>query len=58
MNRAQRHESACPLGGVLLSQSVYDRVHALVEVEEIGGIKLKGLTEPVSAYALKGFKAG
>lgn len=55
VNRAQRHESACPLGGVLLSQTVYDRVHELVEVEEIGGIKLKGLTEPVSAYALKGF---
>jgi CheY-like chemotaxis protein/class 3 adenylate cyclase len=57
VNRAQRHESACPLGGVLLSQTVYDRIHELVEVEEIGGIKLKGLTEPVSAYALKGFKA-
>ncbi len=57
VNRAQRHESACPLGGVLLSQTVYDRIHELVEVEEIGGIKLKGLSEPVSAYALKGFVA-
>ncbi len=57
VNRAQRHESACPLGGVLLSQTVYDRVRDLVEVEEIGGIKLKGLSEPVSAYSLKGFVA-
>jgi CheY-like chemotaxis protein/class 3 adenylate cyclase len=56
VNRAQRHESACPLGGVLLSQTVYDRIHDRVEVEEIGGIKLKGLAEPVSAYALKAFR--
>jgi CheY-like chemotaxis protein/class 3 adenylate cyclase len=55
VNRAQRHESACPLGGVLLSQSVYDRIRDRVEVEEIGGIKLKGLAEPVSAYSLLGF---
>jgi adenylate cyclase len=57
VNRAQRHESACPLGGVLLSQATYDRLRDRVDVEEIGGIKLKGLTEPVSAYAIKGFRA-
>jgi adenylate cyclase len=55
VNRAQRHESACPLGGVLLSQTAYDRIKDKVMVEEITGIKLKGLTEPVSAYAIKGF---
>ena len=54
VNRAQRHESKCPLGGVLLSATVYERVAEFVEVEEIGGIKLKGIDEPVSAYALKG----
>jgi DNA-binding response OmpR family regulator len=54
VNRAQRHESKCPLGGVLLSASVYERVRESVRVEEIGGIMLKGIDEPVSAYALKG----
>jgi CheY-like chemotaxis protein/class 3 adenylate cyclase len=54
VNRAQRHESKCPLGGVLLSATVYERVAGLVEVEEIGGIELKGIEEPVSAYLLKG----
>ncbi len=58
VNRAQRHESACPLGGVLLSQTAYDRIKDKVTVEEITGIKLKGLTEPVSAYAIKGFVGG
>jgi adenylate cyclase len=58
VNRAQRHESACPLGGVLLSQTAYDRIKDKVIVEEITGIKLKGLTEPVSAFAIKGFTDG
>ena len=53
VNRAQRHESASPIDGVLLSQSTYARVERHVVVEEITGIKLKGLAAPVSAYVLK-----
>lgn len=56
VNRAQRHESACPLGGVLLSQGAYDRLRDKVVVEELPGIKLKGLPEPVSGWVLKGFR--
>ncbi len=56
VNRAQRHESACPLGGVLLSQAVYDRLHDRVDAEELPGIKLKGLAEPVSGWVLRGFR--
>ncbi|MGZ3449491.1 MAG: response regulator [Polyangiales bacterium] len=55
VNRAQRHESASPLGGVLLSQVAYDRIKKHVIVEELPGIKLKGLPEPVSGWVLKGF---
>ena len=55
VNRAQRHEAKCPLGGVLLSAALYDRIAAHVQVEEIGGIELKGIAEPVSAFVLKGF---
>ncbi len=56
VNRAQRHESKCPLGGVLLSADTYERVKEHVEVEEITGISLKGIDKPVSAYSLLGFK--
>jgi len=55
VNRAQRHEAKCPLGGVLLSAVLYDRIAEHVQVEEIGGIQLKGIAEPVSAFVLKGF---
>jgi CheY-like chemotaxis protein/class 3 adenylate cyclase len=56
VNRAQRHESKAPLGGVLLSADLYARIAAHVEVEEMTGITLKGIDHPVSAYVLKGFK--
>jgi class 3 adenylate cyclase len=55
VNRAQRHESKAPLGGVLLSRDTYARIRDHVEVEEAPGITLKGIDEPVSAYVLKGF---
>jgi len=56
VNRAQRHESKAPLGGVLLSRDLYQRIAAQVVVEEMPGITLKGIDEPVSAYILKGFR--
>jgi CheY-like chemotaxis protein/class 3 adenylate cyclase len=55
VNRAQRHESKAPLGGVLLSRDLYHRIADQVVVEEMPGITLKGIDEPVSAYILKGF---
>jgi adenylate cyclase len=55
VNRAQRHESKAPLGGVLLSRDLYHRIADQVIVEEMSGITLKGIDEPVSAYILKGF---
>jgi class 3 adenylate cyclase len=58
VNRAQRHESKAPLGGVLLSADLYARIGEHVEVEEMTGITLKGIDHPVSAYVLKGFRGG
>ena len=55
VNRAQRHEAKAPLGGVLMSPAVYDRVRDLIEVEQMTGITLKGIDEPQVAYVLKGF---
>jgi class 3 adenylate cyclase len=57
VNRAQRHESMAPKGGVLISDTVYARIKQHVAVEEVTGIKLKGIDKPVSAYVLKGFVA-
>jgi len=56
VNRAQRHESKAPLGGVLLSADLYPRVKDYVIVEEMTGLSLKGIEKPVSAYVLKGLK--
>ncbi len=56
VNRAQRHESKAPLGGVLMSMSVYDRVKKLVQAEEMTGLTFKGIDEPQSAFVLQGFK--
>ncbi|MBK8997856.1 MAG: response regulator [Myxococcales bacterium] len=56
VNRAQRHEGKAPLGGVLMSVSVYERIKDYVEVEEMTGLTFKGIDEPQSAYVLKGFK--
>jgi class 3 adenylate cyclase/CheY-like chemotaxis protein len=55
VNRAQRHESKAPLGGVLLSADLYARIKQHVQVEEMTGITLKGIDHPVSAFVLKGF---
>jgi len=57
VNRAQRHESKCPLGGVLMSSDVYERVFDRVEVEPMTGLQLKGIDTPQTAYVLKGFKS-
>jgi len=56
VNRAQRHEGKAPLGGVLMSVSVYGRIKDHVEVKEMTGLTFKGIDEPQSAYVLEGFK--
>jgi CheY-like chemotaxis protein/class 3 adenylate cyclase len=55
VNRAQRHESKCPLGGVLLSQDTYTRIASSVEVEEMPGLTFKNVPGTHSAYVLRGF---
>jgi class 3 adenylate cyclase len=55
VNRAQRHESKAPLGGVLMSAALYDRIKDHVLVEEMTGLTFKGIDEPQSAFVLKGF---
>ncbi|HTJ42086.1 MAG TPA: response regulator [Kofleriaceae bacterium] len=50
VNRANRYESKCKPGGVLISSSTRDALGTLVTVEEVHGLTLKGVAEPVTAY--------
>ncbi len=53
VNRAQRFESKAPIGGVLISQEVYDRVKEHVVCEPMEGLELKGIAEPVTAWVVR-----
>ncbi len=50
VNRANRSESKCQPGGVLISASTREALGALVTVEEVHGLTLKGVAEPVNAF--------
>ena len=50
VNRANRYEARCEPAGVLISASTRQRLGDLVEVREVRGLELKGVTEPVTAY--------
>ncbi len=55
VNRAQRHESKAPVGGVLMSADTYAQVRERVRAEPMEAIALKGIDTPVTAYVLTGF---
>ncbi|MFO0548801.1 MAG: response regulator [Polyangiaceae bacterium] len=57
VNRANRYESKCPIGGVLVSQSTRDALGELVEVEAAVGLELKGVSEPVTGYVVRSIAA-
>jgi adenylate cyclase len=42
---------------ILIAQRVFGTVESLVEVEELGGLTLKGFSRPVPAYNVLGLKA-
>jgi DNA-binding response OmpR family regulator len=54
VNRANRYEARAPHGGVLISQSTYDKLAEIITAEEVHGLELKGVTEPVTAYSVLG----
>ena len=56
VNRANRYEANAPHGGVLISDTTLARVKDLVEVEPLPGLKLKGLTEPVTGFVVTSIK--
>src|SRR6185369_13945703 len=57
VNRAQRFESNAPRGGILVGDRTYQATRDVYEYEQIAGLKLKGVPEPVNAYVVRGRKA-
>jgi adenylate cyclase len=53
VNRANRYESKCPIGGVLVSESTREALGDLVTVESVEGLELKGVSAPVTAYVVR-----
>ncbi len=53
VNRAQRYESTCPPGHVLISGSTRALLGDRVEVEPLPGLMLKGVDEPVTGYVVR-----
>jgi CheY-like chemotaxis protein/class 3 adenylate cyclase len=50
VNRANRYETRCEPGGVLISDSTREQLGDLIEARAVTGLELKGVTEPVTAY--------
>jgi adenylate cyclase len=53
VNRANRYESKCPVGGVMISQSTRDALGDLIQVRAVPGLELKGVAEPVMGYVVE-----
>ncbi len=52
VNRANRYEAKCPIGGVLISESTRAALGELVTAEPVAGLELKGVSAPVTAYVV------
>jgi adenylate cyclase len=56
VNLASRLEQEAPPGGVLISFETYAHVRNEVQCEERGKVQVKGIVQPVAAYAVVGPK--
>src|SRR6185503_10773470 len=54
VNVAARMEQTAEPGTVQITEDTYRLVADLFDVEELGGVELKGKREPVSAYRVRG----
>jgi CheY-like chemotaxis protein/class 3 adenylate cyclase len=53
VNQANRYESRCPPGAVLISASTRDTLGARARVSELPGLELKGVATPVTGYVVE-----
>jgi len=56
VNTAARLESNAKQGQILIGRRTYEKVQDLIECEALGPIMVKGKTEPVEVWWLKGLK--
>ena len=56
VNTAARLESNAKQGQILIGKTTYEKVKDLIECEPLGQITVKGKTEPVDIWWLKGLK--
>jgi DNA-binding response OmpR family regulator len=54
VNRAQRFESNAPRGGILVGERTYQATRDYFLYEPRPGLKLKGVSDPVTAYVVLG----
>jgi class 3 adenylate cyclase len=57
MNTAARMQSAAEPGSVLVTENTYRLAREAFDVEDLGGIEVKGKAEPVHAYRILGRRA-
>ena len=53
VNQANRYESRCPPGAVLVSASTRATLGERAQVREIPGLALKGIAAPVTGYVVE-----
>ncbi len=53
VNRANRYESRCPVGGVMISQSTRDALGEMIQARAVPGLELKGVSEPVTGHVVE-----
>jgi len=53
-NLASRLESLCPPGSILVSEQTYNLVRGLFDTHAVGPFDVKGKSEPVVAYEVRG----
>jgi class 3 adenylate cyclase len=53
VNQANRYESRCPPGGVLISASTRSTLGDRARVTELPGLALKGVAAPVTGYLVE-----
>jgi adenylate cyclase len=53
VNQANRYETRCPPGEVLVSKSTREALGDRARVREVAGLTLKGVAEPVTGYVVE-----
>lgn len=56
VNVTNRMEQAAPLGGTLVSHATYRHVRGIFDVQALEPVLVKGKTEPVQVYVVRGVK--